>query len=661
MTLKRSIFASAIALVLAGCSTGDLSDAGAIESDTDTVESTDTTEQTMELSDNLDIVYNIDDSLATLTYPHNTPLELPDGQVITTGDLKPIWQHWGDTLGFQINDAAIQDQTTEEMIELQAVNGFSEATVYGGAAALDFIRYGDEGYFVDLNERLDDMPNVQTYFEEYPAVKEELETPDGSMYYLPYSQPIDTASRVFMSRESWHTALLDGTDQLEDETETLDVVYEGYQLDRHDQNVVELQNAAAEGGTLTRDVALNTLIEYINETYPDLETPSDLYLGEGAQYDIDELIAFWRVVKLSPNTLSKVSTGEVVEGATTVPFYTQTSRNYHAQTILKLAYYLGGFGVDYNSMHYVNEDGELTFPFDEDRNLQAYSYLRDIYAEGLIYEEVENENNTENFRVQLFSSDDNPGITTFGMTTIEFIPSTSAMNEDAVGMLPPVAQYEFSNEEYVPFINEIRGLTNQGWAISTASTDEEINSAVALFDHLYSEKGREEQLFGTEDFHAEGETFTGPDGVDYPKISDETFELADQHTDGNLNHFMKQYLGVSLQVGHQQNQGLEYQYTSESGLEADALYNSDTLVHPVYGGGEEHPMLEITPAQFIFTPQQQARLDNTNITLAALTNEILLYIYGSSAGADSPEELKEYFTNANVDVFEEVYQEAYNN
>ncbi len=119
------------------------------------------------------------------------------------------------------------------------------------------------------------------YLEANPNIAKAVTAYDGGIYFVPYAAELGNYARVFDGRETWVTALLDSDEALEAETHTLTPAYEGY-WDRNPTNVVDLQNEAA-AGTLTRDVARDTLLAYIAETYPDLEKPSDLYLGRNGR------------------------------------------------------------------------------------------------------------------------------------------------------------------------------------------------------------------------------------------------------------------------------------------------------------------------------------------------------------------------------------------
>ena len=296
-----------------------------------------TTAQEEGLAKSLDLNIAAGNNQRTITYQQATPLELPDGTVISQGMLKPTWQYIQEQIGVQLNDVTIQDQSASEMIDVSAATGFDNAAVYGGnSIAEDFMNYGAQGYFVRLNDQLDQMPHFAAYLKFYPNIATAITAYDGGIYHIPYVAEIGNYARVFHGRETWVLALLDSDEALEDESHTLTPAYEGY-WNRNSTNVVDLQNEAA-GGTLTRDVALQVLLDYIAETYPDLEKPSDLYLGETAVYDIDELVALWRVIELSPNTLSKVTTGAVVPDTQISPFFVRQSE--YREDVLRLHFLL---------------------------------------------------------------------------------------------------------------------------------------------------------------------------------------------------------------------------------------------------------------------------------------------------------------------------------
>lgn len=652
------LFTATAALALAACG-NDLAaqteeSSSKATSESTAVSSTETIEKVeLETADALDIAH-AQNNKQTLTYNQSTPITLPNGETIVQGDLKPVWQYISDELGFQISDKALQDATASEYIELQATTGFTESDIYSGEVAASFMRYGQEGYFVNLSERLDDMPNVKKFFEDNPSLLKTVTAPDGGVYHLPYVPELGYHSMVFFGRPDWVTTLLDAEEGLETETETVAINYEGFWDNRHDDNVAKLQNEAAQGGQLDRDTALQVLKDYIKETYPDLEKPSDLYLGEEAQYDMDEIVALWRVIKASPNTLSKVATGEVVEGAITTPFFVRSID--HTNYLLRMINYFGGqVGGDTSSAFYVQEDGKLGFSWNDPGAIDAYTQLREIFAEGLIYPEIANTNNEDNFRDVLFGSDENGANTQFGFMTLDWIASTAAASDKIEAMLPPMTTF-LDDKEFVHYSSGYRPLNPFGMAVSAASSEEEINAALTLFDYIFSEEGSKVLNFGTPDMWEEGEVFTGPDGAEYPKMGDWLFDQAAEYSNNDLMTFMKYFLGANLQIAYPKSIGAELQFTNDIGLAAWDLYQNNDILLPSYDA--ENIRLKATPSIWPVSEQQQARLGQTNIGTEQRDN-LKLYIFNSSAGPQSEEEIVQMYEDGNIDTYMQVYQEMY--
>lgn len=299
------------------------------------VKDTDTDKQEEVISE-LKINFAVGNLNRTITYNNGDLLEMPDGKVITAGDLKPMWQYIEKSLKVDITDVTKQDQKATDMMKLAASTGFKDANIYGGNnTAQDLMANGAEGYFVDLSKHMGKLPNFAAYLEQYPAVKNEITAYDGGIYHIPYVAELDNYARIFNGRTTWIELLLDSElNTLETETATLTVNYDGFwgvgtnPAGRHSANVITLQNATATAGKLSRDAALTALVSYIKTNYPEFASqPSKLFVGSEAKYDIDELVALWRVVRLSPKTLSKEATGTANPDAIIAPyFFRQTDR-----------------------------------------------------------------------------------------------------------------------------------------------------------------------------------------------------------------------------------------------------------------------------------------------------------------------------------------------
>ncbi len=593
----------------------------------------------------------------TITYNQADPLELPDGQVVTAGDLKPLWQYIGDRLHIDFEDVTIQDQAATDMIQLEAATGFQNADIFGGNSIAEaLMKYGTEGYFIDLNDYLDQMPNFSAYLEENPTIKSSITAYDGGLYMVPYVAEIDNYARVFMIRDGLVEMLLDG--EMQDETETLTVEYEPYWIDdnaRNATNVIDLQNKAAveNGGVLTAEIARDVLVNYINETY-DYANPSELYLGDGAQYDIDEYVALLRLAKLSPNTVSFNATGEVVEDAIVQPFFVRQSK--YREDVLRLVNYFGGtkvYGSDtYTARLVVDENGELQYSYATDEFIETLPYIRAMYSEGLIASEFSDLNNKTNFRTEYYGKDDIEGQKMFGVATNDWIASTTSVGE-VEGMLPPVTKT--TDDEFVHYIENTRVIKPDGWAISAQSSDEAIERAVVLFDYLFSEEGMTVQNYGVPSMIDETETFTGPDGVEYPKIGQFVIDNAEKYSNGDYSQFLRDFVGGILPVGFEKQMGFEYQYTNESGFDVWELYQGNDVLSLSYGADEDY--YKLSPPIFSLTDQEIAKVGTTNIG-EDQTNEIFKYITGSSEALDL-QGLKDMYTKNGIDTYLEQYRNAY--
>jgi hypothetical protein len=615
----------------------------------------------VDLTETLDFKINfvMGSTQRTMTYNQANPMTMPDGSIITSGDLKPVWQAIAKNVNITIDDVSIQDQKGGEMIKLAAATSFKEADIFGGSdTAQELMNYGTEGYFVDLAANLDKMPNFKAYLEANGTVKDAISSKEGGIFYIPYLSEIGNYARAFMCREDWVTLLLDGN-TLENESSTLDVAYQAYWTGdkaRNDSNVVELQNAAATNGTLSRDLALSVLVDYIKATY-DYTNPSELFIGVNAQYDMDELVALLRVVRLSPNTLSKQATGQVVENAIISPLFWRAS--VYKEDAFRMINYFSGqrvYGADsYLSKLYIDHDGELQYSFAEDGFLSALDQLKGMYSEGLINKEFAESTNKIDFRSELISKDKEEGHTQFGFITQDWFASTSAASEEMVGMLPPVTTTPVSDGAFIHFMENTRTIKSDGWAISSNVTGEKLDRALYLFDYIFSREGQVLQNYGLDDMLVQGELYTGPDGIDYPKFDDWIFETARDTKDGDVSAFLRDFVGAQLAIGYPKEIGFEYQYTAQNGLDAWGLYEDAGVISPSYTA--EEPFYRLAPTAFPLDNRDIAKLETTNIGDTQV-DMVFQYILGGQ-DAVSLDQIKQNFIDSGLDTYLETYREVY--
>ena len=597
-------------------------------------------------------------------YNNSTPMKMPDGSIIKTGDLKPFWQWIENRLGINLEDVTGQS-TAAAIIQTESATGFRDANIYGGnSVAEDLMNYGTQGYFIDLSKYFDYMPNFSAFLANNGNIRKAITAYDGGIYHLPYIAEIGHLARVFMCRQSWVRTLLDG--RPEQETQTLQIAYTGYWKDanaRYKDNVIVLQNNAAQNGVLTFTAARNALLSYIRENYPNLKKPSDLYLGSGAQYDIDELAALWRVVKLAPNTLSRLVTGAVVPNTDIVPlFFRQTSYRFD---LLRLANYFNGqriYGSDsYGDMFYLDKDGVLQYSLSEDNFLDAIlPQLRAFYSEGLIAPDFATVSLKDNFRNIYFGGDLRAGQNKFGFMTNDFIPSTTAVSlgsgkiqPDVEGILPPVTRIPGVVDGFVHFVENTRVIKPDGWAISSVTGGDKLKDALKLFDYMFSEEGSRVQNFGTPDMN-DTEDYIGSGGISYPRMSKWFNEQAVAFSNGDGSLFARNFLGFNFPIGYEKSIGFEQQYTSVYGERTWKLYESVPVLSPTYNQTSS-PYLSLVPPVFSFTEQMRRKLLNTNIG-ETQTDMIFSYIAGGNVTID---QIKNAYTQGRIDDFIEAYRDAY--
>jgi hypothetical protein len=614
-----------------------------------------------EKSSTLKVNFAVGNNQRTFTYNHSDPLEFPDGTTVTAGELKPMWQYIEQQLDIDLEDVTTQDQKSSDMIQLAAATGFKNANIYGGnSIAEKFMQYGPEEYFVNLADNLDKLPNFAKYLEDYPSVKSAITAWDGGIYHIPYVAEIDNFARVYHARTGWIELLLDGTTGHETETATLEVAYDGFwkgDNERNATNVIELQNAAASGDTLTQAQALSTLIEYIEDTY-DYEKPSQLYVGEDAQYDIDELVALWRVIKLSPKTLSKEATGVANADAIIVP-YTPRQTSYR-EDILRFANYFAGqrvFGSDsYGSKFYLDSDGELQYSYAETNFLNLVDYFKDFYSEGLVNEEFSNTSDKTNYRTTFFGKDNVANHNQFGFMTFDFIASTTAISEDVKGILPPVTTVD-GGTDFVHYVENNRSIKPDGWAISAVTKGKTLDDAFKLFDYMFSEEGNNTQNFGIPANIDETGKFKGPSGTEYTKLNDWFLTQADKFANGDASTFVRDFIGANMPIGYQKSIGFEYQYTVNDGFNTWELYNNNDVLTSTYKQVDS-PYFSLVPPVFALTDQDTAVLNTLGITEAQV-DAIFLYITGADTAVENTAALRQLYVDAKVEEYIEVYREAY--
>lgn len=681
---------------LAGCSSSVVDQAQQSSAETTkaaetTAASTEETQQQdkADLADTVELKINfaVGNKSRTITYNQESPLTLPDGTVVSAGMLKPMWSYVEKELNSKLTDVTVQDIKSADMIQTESTSNFAGANIFGGESVAERLMfYGTEGKFVNLSEKMEEgyLPNFKAYLDANPDVKKAITAYDGNVYHVPYIAELNQFARTFNIRETWVSKLLDNEGAAYD-TADFAVHYNGFYVGdnkrtgdnggtvtpkkgiditkKTDQSIIEIQNGldVKNGETLT-----NALIQYIKDNY-DYEKPSELFVGEKAAYDIDEMIALMRCIKANPTLLTDG------KADTVWPLFVRQSS--YREDLIRYATYFGGVKVhgsdSYQARWYIDENGKVQYTYSKEDIYDVLCKLSDMEAEGLIYSDCYDLSDKTNYRSTLWGTDEGEA-PSFGFMTYDFTASSTSdsLNKDTVVILPPVAKV---NGVWQYYIDNARAIKPDGWAISVAgSTDEQVQRACALFDYFFSEEGAVLQNYGLPMFLEENEKYQGPDGIAYPKYTSWVTETASAVAKGDLSSFLRDWAGCLMPIGYQKEIGFEYQYTSERGFAGWELLKNSTTNYPTYAGeglaGDNPNYYKMIPPVFSMTSRQKeavsesTSLDSQDI-VEFMFNVVRYKTKGNAPqGAVVAQNYEEYlaeFEKRGIQLYEETYQNAY--
>lgn len=617
------------------------------------------------------------DTKKTLTYDMSSPITMPDGTVVSSGDLKPMWQYVEKQLNIDIQDVTVQSQKASEMITVNAANQFADATIFGGnSVADDLMAHGANGLFIELDEHLDEMPNLKKYLDANPNVKSAITAYDGHIYHLPYVAEIGNYARLYHVRQSWVTNLLDAQKPNYDTTAVGQTYVEPYYTSANprakeiegrptkktDENIIEIQNAleVKNGQTYTE-----ALISYIKRNYS-YTNPSELYLGNDAAYDMDELVALFRCVEANPVYLTGKTDGETYAWFTRQPAY--------REEILRFSTYYNGTKVHgsdaYSSRWAYNSEGQVEYTYATEEMYNNLLRFQAWNKEGLIYgDSLSDGDSKTDLRAKLYGSDDVAEQKQFGFMCYDFTASTTSdsLNDDVVAILPPVANV---NGVWQQYVDNGRVIKSDGWAISSKASSSSQAQAFKVFDYFFTEEGNILTNYGLPDMIDSTGSFTGPDGITYPKYTNWIKEQSAIFTKGDYSNFLRQVIGCQMPIGYQKEIGFEYQYTSERGLAATKLYTDEHVGMPTYAGtgatttGSNPNYYRLVPPAFSLNKNQSSQVSKLNIaTDTGFIEPMFNIIRGLNPSQvtvpQSYAEYLKYFNDGGLATYQKIYQDAY--
>lgn len=379
--------------------------------------------------------------------------------------------------------------------------------VFGEASVLS--RSGVFGDFLNLSDYLDLMPSLAAFLAENPDVHLSVSSDEeGSFYFLPYVSDAAECSLPLFNAEAVR-ALLDGDGEFTSEsTATLGAaIYEPFmptvgkltvpitergeifELTKNYAaigNIIELMNYEMAKAPLSANDAVNMLRSYIDDAYHGFygECRSQLFLGETAAWDADELVA-----------------------------------------LLRCAAALGG---EYGSL-FVFQGGSLAGlagMLFSSHGLLSYNYLYNSADNGICDARLELESYDALLRMRNIIDE---GLLSDG--------EEAEREAGLVTAMPPVSLRDGKCKRLVGGSAKIK---NSGVAVSAsvAESEEKLSAVLGFIDYLFSDDGELLARYGTDAFYA-------ADG-NRVAVSEKALSNASEYTDGDIKRFMREYVGAGV-------------------------------------------------------------------------------------------------------------------
>lgn len=515
-------------------------------------------------------------------------VKLADGNTYNAGDLKPTWVELEKRLGIEFEDKYQGKKSSEEFEYWREKLG--EVDMVSGTAAL-LTENGTAGLLVNIADYLDSMPNFKAYLNQNPIVRLSITgstTGDnkGAIYFSPYFDGVNDIERMPLMRVDWVEKLLndDGAFEAAASGTTSDPVYKPYMptsgkvtvdvvtadgngvetvTKDYDKagNIVEKMNAK---GSMTGVEAVNMLRNYIDEAYGGYYKPenrADLFIGQNAAWDADELVALLRCVVSNAQTLNGTDS---VQGL----FSREDANNQRRVDMYRFAGTLFGVrGLESRQDYlYVGNDGNLHDARQEEATYVAIARMNDLAAEGLLSKSFVD--SSEEKSATMLEND-------LGFMSYDYNQTQTIMNktklqegEKYMAAMVPVARWDDgTGEQFMRFTESWRSVKTDGWGISKAGVEgnqDKLYAALKLIDYAYSEEGQILMSYGPDAFIKTGATFMF-NGKEMPVIADATYEELWEKASGNYTNYARQYLGSTLSFV--KSQAFEYQCTHEVGKE----------------------------------------------------------------------------------------------
>ena len=358
-------------------------------------------------------------------------------------------------------------------------------------------------------------------------------------------------------------------------------------------NIIKQQNELIAFGCTGVEL-INQFKRYAQAAYGDIiETYYDgsiskMFTSVGACYNADDLVALLRIFKANPDVLY----GSATQYDEVVPVFPRGRANNRIENILHFAatlYGVQGKGSEYDRVFF-GADGKL---HDFDTQTASYDMLEKVhalYAEGLIEENFWT-TGSQNLGVDTYfkKTANNP---TFGLMEYDYITTQSSANdiyngigtksearnaatcgydfsEHAVdGIMPILSPLTYlSTESYAwdqslndktgktleRYYEENRTIKSTSWSIPAGSDN--VDSAIALMDFMFTKEGWAIQNFGPEGYWDYG-TVLGRENT--PIIKQAIYDHF-ATCDIDFWNYCRGFIGSTQGIGHYRPITLDYQ------------------------------------------------------------------------------------------------------
>ncbi len=572
-------------------------------------------------------------------------ITLADGNTYRAGDLKPTWVEVSNRLGIDFEDkyTGLSAQKTFEEYKLR----LDEVDMVSGTAT-QLSEAGVAGDLVNIADYLDAMPNFKAYLEANPIVRLSItgDVATGAIYFSPYFDGVDDIERMPLMRTDWVEKLLNGEGDFTatSSNKLSAAVYTPYmpisgkvEVEAANKagtevitltknytdagNIIVTMNDALAAGEVDGVAAVNMLRDYIDAAYDGYygTNRADLFIGQDAAWDADELVALLRCVVANPQTLNGT---DKVAGL----FSREDDNNQRRVDMFRFAGTLFGVrGLESRQDYlYVGADGKLHDARQEADTYMALGRMNALVEEGLIASSfVEGSKmNTE----MMLTNDAGFMHYDYNQTQTLYNGKDGVLSagEKYMAVMVPIARwYDGTNEDgvYMRFTESWRSVKTDGWAISKAGVGNDKNkldAALKLIDYAYSAEGQILMSYGPDAFikkDANGDYVTfNFNGKQMPVIADATYEELWDLAGGNYTNYARQYLGSTLSFV--KSQAFEYQCTHTVGKEGAGKISTAIGL-----GLIKHPLLEVTENPwYSLVPTSLPTTKAENDAIALLTN-----------------------------------------